>query len=110
MESHTRPPWRKLFWRTKGANLREGLFTTSTVEPLVSEWPTSAPPLVRVARYPRAASIIETDSLETEVMPRHSNPELPSNAFHSAAVRSLPPVTASMFRSLIKRFSSSGSA
>jgi hypothetical protein len=32
MESHTRPPWRKLFWRRKGANLREVLL--SPVDPL----------------------------------------------------------------------------
>jgi len=45
-------------------------------------------------QLPGTASMIETESPETGIMRRHSNPEPVSEAFHSVAVRSLPPVTA----------------
>src|SRR5580658_106576 len=57
-----------------------------------------------------AASTIETNSPVTGITPRHSKPALPSSIFHSAALRSLPTVTASIFMSLINRCSSAVSA
>jgi hypothetical protein len=55
------------------------------------------------------ASMIVMASPGTGKNAWHSNPEIFSSACHSCAVRSLPPVTTSMFRSLIRRLSSCAS-
>src|ERR1039458_3352388 len=56
----------------------------------------------------RAASMIETNSPGTGMMRWHSKPALLNSFFHSTALRSLPPVTASMFMSLINWCSKHG--
>ena len=73
-----------------------------------------APSVVDLSVCPRsqtrwAASMIETNSPGTGMMRWDSNAALPRRVFHSTALRSLPPVTANMFRSLIKRCSRSKS-
>src|ERR1700733_6646350 len=47
---------------------------------------------------------------DTEIMRRKANPERCSRVRHLAPLRSLPPVTASIFRSLTRRVSMLGSA